>query len=192
MQNRIHQNILQSTLNNLYSWEETVIDNLLLKTRESEGWEWSGMGLCQSLHNLQNLLKIIDLYTVNGWTVWYVTYTSIKLLKKTAQSSSDFHTNLFQNLFLKKSHFSFNSWVSPSYTHSTLTPHPSVTRETSTCQSAFNLSYMEQDRIEERKLYILRHHPLDKNNGESVDEKLFIYSLFHLLSFFFLNFLKLF
>lgn len=44
MQNRTHQNMLQSTLNNLYSWEETVIDNLLLKISESEGWECSGMG----------------------------------------------------------------------------------------------------------------------------------------------------
>ena len=31
-----------------------------------------------------NILKTIDLYTLNGWIVWYVNYISIKLLPATA------------------------------------------------------------------------------------------------------------
>lgn len=35
------------------------------------------------LHNLVNILKATNLYIFKGWVLWFVNYTSIKLLKKT-------------------------------------------------------------------------------------------------------------
>ena len=34
------------------------------------------------LHNSVNLLKTIELYTLNVWTVWHVNYILIKLINK--------------------------------------------------------------------------------------------------------------
>lgn len=33
------------------------------------------------LHNSVNILKVTELYTLNGWILWYMNYSSIKLLK---------------------------------------------------------------------------------------------------------------
>lgn len=40
-----------------------------------------GAGLGWQLHNLSSLLKINGLFTQTEWTLWYVNYTLIKLLK---------------------------------------------------------------------------------------------------------------
>ena len=48
------------------------------------------------LHNSVNTLKTTELYTLNGWIVWYVNDSSIKLLEKSA---------LCKIVNVKKSHY---------------------------------------------------------------------------------------
>lgn len=45
-------------------------------------WKCSGIQEWWWMHDAMNILKPAELYTLRGWTLWYVNYIPIKLLLK--------------------------------------------------------------------------------------------------------------
>ena len=73
----------------------TEVDESLPRVRGQGKWEWllMGAGFLSGVMKMfwswwcwwliwLNILKTIGYCTFNGWTVWYVNYTSIKLFNK--------------------------------------------------------------------------------------------------------------